>query len=79
MTFLVLPEQARVLAELEQEAKLHLSLVYRGTQETAAEFIVAQDALIEELNAEPEENPESEVADSANTPAESEVTPDNEL
>jgi pilus assembly protein CpaB len=79
VTFLVLPEQARVLAELEQEAKLHLSLVYRGTQETAAEFIVAQDALIEELNAEPEENPESEVADSANTPAESEVTPDNEL
>jgi len=83
VTFLVLPEQARVLAELEQDAKLHLALVYRGTQEAAAEFIAAQDALIEELYAEPEETPdenaESEVADPANTPAESEVTPDNEL
>ena len=32
VTFLVLPEQAKVLAELEQVAKLHLALVYRGTQ-----------------------------------------------
>ena len=83
VTFLVLPEQARVLAELEQDAKLHLALVYRGTQEVSAKFIAAQDALIEELYAEPEESPdespESEVADPANTPAESEVTPDNEL
>ena len=84
VTFLVLPEQARVLAELEQDAKLHLALVYRGVQDTAAEFIAAQDALIEELYAEPEkdteENSESEVADPAseNTP-ESEVTQDNEL
>ena len=38
---------------------------------------------LEELYAEPEESPdespESEVADPANTPAESAVTPDNEL
>lgn len=83
VTFLVLPEQAKVLAELEQDARLHLALVYRGTQETAAEFIAAQDALIEELYAEPEEgagdNAESEVAGPADSPAESEVTPDNEL
>ena len=30
VTFLVLPEQTKVLAELEQVAKLHLALVYRG-------------------------------------------------
>lgn len=83
VTFLVLPEQARVLAELEQDAKIHLALVYRGTQEVAAEFITAQDALIEELYADPEENtennPESEVANPTAAPTESEVTPDNEL
>ena len=80
VTFLVLPEQASVLAELEQDAKLHLALVYRGTQEVAAEFIAAQDALIEELYAEPEEEAEeSEEAAPTETPAESEVTPSNEL
>lgn len=81
VTFLVLPEQAEVLAELEQDAKLHLALVYRGVQDTAAEFIAAQDALIEELYAEPEEeNPKSEVADPASEPSpESEVTGTNEF
>ena len=49
VTFLVLPEQAKVLAELEQDAKLHLSLVYRGTVDGAKQFIEAQDELIEEL------------------------------
>lgn len=32
---LVTPEQGKVLAELETEGKLHLSLVYRGTKENA--------------------------------------------
>ena len=45
----------KVLAELEQAAKLHLSLVYRGTADGAKQFIEAQDALIEEMYAEPEE------------------------
>ena len=39
VTFLVLPEQAKVLAELEQVAKLHLALVYRGTTDGARQFI----------------------------------------
>ena len=47
-------EQAKVLAGLEQESELHLALVYRGTPENASAFIEAQDALIEELYAEPE-------------------------
>lgn len=58
VTFLVLPEQAKLLAELEQDSKLHLALVYRGEAELAAEFISAQDALIEELSAEREEDGE---------------------
>ena len=41
VTFLVLPEQAKVLAELEQVAKLHLALVYRGTTDGARQFIEA--------------------------------------
>ena len=76
VTFLVLPEQAKVLAKLEQVAKLHLALVYRGTADGARQFIEAQDALIEELYAEPEEDPieEGEVADPAAATPESEVT-----
>lgn len=67
VTFLVTVEQSKVLAELEQESKLHLSLVYRGEAEKAAAFVKAQDALIEKLytdSAEPdnaEENTVSEV------------------
>ena len=38
VTFLVLPEQAKVLAELEKDAKLHLALVYRGTTDGAKQF-----------------------------------------
>ena len=76
MTFLVLPEQAKVLAELEQVAKLHLALVYRGTADGARQFIEAQDALIEELYTEPEESPieEGEVTDPAAATPGSEVT-----
>ena len=54
VTLLVTTEQAKVLAGLEQESELHLALVYRGAPENADEFIAAQDALIEELYAEPE-------------------------
>ena len=76
VTFLVLPEQAKVLAELEQVAKLHLALVYRGTTDGARQFIEAQDALIEELYAEPEEDliEEGEAADPTAEMPESEVT-----
>ena len=82
VTFLVSPEQAKVLAALELDAKLHLTLVYRGTPESAAAFTEAQDALIEELYAEPEpeteDNAESEVDAPTPTP-EGEVTAENEL
>lgn len=63
VTLLVTTEQAKVLAELEQDSELHLALVYRGTPENAAKFIAAQDALIEELYAEPETENSSETAE----------------
>ena len=62
VTLLVTTEQAKVLAELEQDSELHLALVYRGTPENAAKFIAAQDALIEELYAEPEPENSGEAA-----------------
>lgn len=63
VTLLVTIEQAKVLAELEQDSELHLALVYRGTPENAAKFIAAQDALIEELYAEPEPENSGETAE----------------
>ena len=82
VTLLVTTEQAKVLAELEQDSELHLALVYRGTPENAAKFIAAQDALIEELYAEPEpensgetaEGTESEESEGAEPSEESEAT-----
>lgn len=71
VTLLVTTEQAKVLAELEQESELHLALVYRGTPEHSAEFIAAQDILIQELYAEPETGDATEAAESeADTTAE---------
>ena len=82
VTLLVTTEQAKVLAELEQNSELHLALVYRGTPENAAKFIAAQDALIKELYAEPKpenggetaEGTESEESEGAEPSAESEAT-----
>ena len=82
VTLLVTTEQAKVLAELEQDSELHLALVYRGTPENAAKFIAAQDALIEELYAEPKpenggetaEGTESEESEGAEPSAEREAT-----
>lgn len=49
VTLLVSPEQAKTLAELESEGKLHLSLVYRGSKENAAKFTVIQDKVLETM------------------------------
>ena len=90
VTLLVTPEQSKVLAELEADGKLHLSLVYRGDSATSAKFTEAQDAVLLTLyppveeatyetasdagadNTQPD-SPESEVSETTDTPAESEV------
>ena len=49
VTLLATPEQSLVLAELEAEGEIHLSLVYRGEQDNAQEFLTAQEKVLEEL------------------------------
>ena len=49
VTLLVSSEQSKVLAELEADGKLHLSLVYRGTPANTAQFIEVQDEINEAL------------------------------
>ena len=51
VTLLVKPEQSEILAGLEAEGTIHLSLVYRGTAQNAEKFIEAQDLILEELEA----------------------------
>lgn len=53
VTLLASPEQVKILAELEAEGKLHLSLVYRGSKENASKFIELQDKVIETLYPKP--------------------------
>ena len=69
VTLLVSSEQSKVLAELEADGKLHLSLVYRGDQTNAAAFIAAQEAVLTELyppaEEETEENSSEQAADDA--------------
>ena len=49
VTLLVTSRQSRILGELEADGHLHISLVYRGTAESAAIYIQAQDDIIAEL------------------------------
>lgn len=76
VTLLVAPEQSRILAELEAEGKLHLSLVYRGDAENAAKFIAAQEAVLEELYA-PVEEDEEEPAEAGQETGEGSASPED--
>lgn len=59
ITVLATPEQARLLAELEQTGKLHAALVYRGGSENAQKFLDKQAKVLAELY--PAKTLESEV------------------
>lgn len=87
VTLLVTPEQSQVLAELEADGKLHLTLVYRGPKENAAKFLEVQAEVITELyppdpdpdsgehqNEAPVEPAETEAPDVPTGPDESEGT-----
>ena len=52
VTLLVRPEQSKLLARLEAEGEIHLSLVYRGDRENAAKFVEAQDLVLKDLQQE---------------------------
>ena len=64
VTLLVSPEQSRVLAELEADGKLHLTLVYRGSRENADRFLAVQNEVIATLYP-PEPAGEDSSSDSA--------------
>lgn len=51
VTILVRPEQSKLLARLEAEGEIHLSLVFRGDAEKASEFIRAQEQVLDEMKA----------------------------
>jgi pilus assembly protein CpaB len=80
VTLLVSPEQAKILAELEADGKLHLSLIYRGSKENGTKFTDLQDKVIEALYPKPAEQkaqaaqpiPQGTVSEPVNTAPESE-------
>ena len=74
VTLLVSPEQSRVLAELEADGKLHLSLVYRGAPGNTAKFIQAQDAVNAGLYPVEQESEQEETAPADANTAETEVS-----
>ena len=55
VTILVRPEQSKLLARLEAEGEIHLSLVFRGDADKASEFIKAQEQVLDEIKAAEEE------------------------
>lgn len=57
VTLLVSPEQSKVLAELESDGKLHLSLVYRGNKESADKFLSAQEDALHSADAKEQQPP----------------------
>ncbi|WP_339192344.1 Flp pilus assembly protein CpaB [Paenibacillus sp. FSL E2-0230] len=56
LTLLALPQQAAVLADLENKSKLHVALVYRGDAATAKTFTDKQDAYFAAMSAPKEES-----------------------
>ena len=72
VTLLVSPEQSKVLAELEADSKLHLSLVYRGAPENTAKFINMQDKVNAELYPAELETEQEETAPAAENTVETE-------
>lgn len=74
VTLLVTPMQANILAELEAEGEIHISLVYRGTAENAQKFISAQEKLLEELTTEDEKENTTAEGAAEKTELQGEVT-----
>ena len=49
VTLLATPEQSKILAELDADNDIHLSLIYRGSKESRDKFIEAQDKVLASL------------------------------
>ncbi|MBQ8902851.1 MAG: Flp pilus assembly protein CpaB [Oscillospiraceae bacterium] len=70
VTLLVTPDQASILAELEAEGEIHISLVYRGTADNAQKFIAAQEKLLSELAEAEKAEEKTEKVEDMTVPAE---------
>ncbi len=64
VTLLATAEQAKLLAELEAEGSIHLSLVYRGSKENAEKFLSLQDQILRERYPEVSQNQMDTTAES---------------
>lgn len=73
ITLLVNPEQSKILAMLEADGKLHVSLVYRGTKENAGVFIEAQQTVLDGLYLMEEPAEEETEEETGEEPGESEA------
>lgn len=89
ITVLATPEQAVLLAELEQTGKLHAALVYRGNSENAQKFLDEQEKVLEALypvksegltyESQPDNSTEAPpAADSADTKGENDISSDKQ-
>lgn len=67
VTLLVSPEQAKILAALEADGKLHLSLVFRGSKENAVQFTKLQDEVIAKLYPVPAVSDDTQTAQPSST------------
>jgi pilus assembly protein CpaB len=56
VTLLVTPEQSKILAMLEADGNLHISLVYRGSKENGNKFVDAQESVLSKLYPSSEES-----------------------
>lgn len=72
VTFLVTPEQSKILAMLEADGTLHVSLVYRGSKENAAKFIEAQQTVLTKLYPSVEEESTEQLTEEKQKSSESE-------
>ncbi len=77
VTLLVTPEQANILAELEAEGEIHISLVFRGTAENAQKFISAQEKLLEELSQKDDEKENNSKPETSKDTSQSQTSEDN--
>lgn len=77
ITLLVTPEQANILAALEAEGEIHVTLVYRGTADNAAKFIEAQAKVLAEVKSQVEIAEEQAKNDNTDNP-QSENTKESE-
>ncbi|MFI3228397.1 MAG: Flp pilus assembly protein CpaB [Clostridia bacterium] len=49
ITLLVTAEQSKLLAKLESDGEIHVSLVYRGSSENCEQFLAIQDEILQQL------------------------------